>query len=68
MMIHPTQELEPPANPVRFMTLVRSAPFAPGSGDLWSCGPAGLWRALLSVLAHIGQSPRGVRYEYFDFA
>ncbi|HHW35204.1 MAG TPA: hypothetical protein GXX24_13850 [Paracoccus solventivorans] len=50
------------------MTLVRSAPFTPGSGDLWLCGPAGLWRALLSGLAHIGQSPRGVRYEYFDFA
>lgn len=48
--------------------LVRSSPFAPGSGDLWFCGPAGLRRALLGGLARLGQNPRRIRYDYFDFA
>lgn len=48
--------------------LVASAPFAVGDADLWSCGPEGLRRVVLSGLAALGQRPRRVRFERFDFA
>ena len=48
--------------------LGRSAPFPPGTADLWFCGPAGLRRAVLRGLDRLGQNPRQVRFEHFDFA
>ena len=48
--------------------LVRSAPFPPGTADLWFCGPAGLRRTVLGGLDRVGQNPRRVRFEHFDFA
>jgi predicted ferric reductase len=48
--------------------LVRSAPFPPGTADLWFCGPAGLRCAVLGGLERLGERPRRVRFEHFDFA
>lgn len=48
--------------------LVRAAPFALRGADMFFCGPAGLRRALVAGLAALGQGPRRLHYERFDFA
>ncbi|KAF0132371.1 MAG: oxidoreductase flavocytochrome subunit [Xanthobacteraceae bacterium] len=48
--------------------LIASAPFPVGRADLWFCGPKGLKDEVLEGLASLGQSPRKVRFEHFEFA
>lgn len=48
--------------------LIRSAPFPVREADLWFCGPASLKQAVLRGLERLGQTPRRVRFEYFEFA
>ncbi len=48
--------------------LNETAPFAVSEADLWFCGPTGLRRGILRGLRAIGQTPRRVRFEHFEFA
>lgn len=48
--------------------LVQNAPFAPRDADLWFCGPAGLKDSMVEGLAALGQMPRRLRFEHFEFA
>ncbi|GAA0283779.1 ferredoxin reductase family protein [Rhodovulum strictum] len=48
--------------------LIASAPFPVGEADLWFCGPTGLKDGILKGLAALGQAPRRVRFEHFEFA
>ena len=48
--------------------LVRSAPFPIASAELWFCGPEGLRATMLRDLRRLGQTPRRVRFEEFEFA
>ncbi len=48
--------------------LVESAPFAVRYADLWFCGPTGLKDGILEGLEALGQTPRRVRFERFEFA
>lgn len=48
--------------------LIRSTPFPVGAADLWFCGPTGLREGILKGLKTLGQQPRRVRFEQFDFA
>ena len=54
--------------PLTAERLVRSAPFPVGSADLWFCGPAGLKSEVMKGLGRLGQRPRRVRFERFEFA
>jgi predicted ferric reductase len=48
--------------------LIGSAPFPVGEADLWFCGPRGLKDGILKGLKALGQTPRRVRFEHFEFA
>lgn len=48
--------------------LTASTPFPVGTADLWFCGPTGLREDVLKGLAALGQTPKGIRYEHFEFA
>ncbi len=48
--------------------LIGSAPFPVSEADLWFCGPTGLKAGILKGLAALGQTPRRVRFEHFEFA
>lgn len=48
--------------------LIGSAPFPVSKADLWFCGPTGLKDGILKGLAALGQTPRRVRFEHFEFA
>lgn len=48
--------------------LVQTAPFAPREADLWFCGPQGLKDSMVEGLAALGQKPRRLRFEHFEFA
>lgn len=48
--------------------LIESAPFPVGEADLWFCGPTGLRGEILKGLKNLGQTPRRVRFEHFEFA
>jgi predicted ferric reductase len=48
--------------------LVTAAPFAVKNADLWFCGPTGLKDGILKGLNALGQMPRRVRFEQFEFA
>ncbi|WP_340107269.1 ferredoxin reductase family protein [Pikeienuella sp. HZG-20] len=48
--------------------LIETAPFAVGKADLWFCGPPGLKAGVLKGLKALGQTPRRVRFEHFEFA
>ncbi|MDB5526784.1 MAG: FAD-binding domain protein [Rhizobium sp.] len=39
----------------------------PGQADFWFCGPAPLRQALVRGLAKIGEKPRRIRFEQFEF-
>lgn len=41
--------------------------FKPGEADLWFCGPPQLRRAIEAGLKEMGQKPRRVEYERFEF-
>ena len=44
------------------------APFAVRDADLWFCGPKGLKDGILKGLKALDQTPRRVRFEYFELA
>ena len=44
------------------------APFPVRDADLWFCGPKGLKDGILKGLKALDQTPRRVRFEYFEFA
>ncbi len=48
--------------------LTELAPFAVRDADLWFCGPKGLKDGILKGLKALGQTPRQVRFEHFEFA
>ena len=48
--------------------LISIAPFAVKDTDLWFCGPTGLKDGILMGLKAMGQTPRRVRFEQFEFA
>ena len=48
--------------------LIGMAPFAVRDADLWFCGPKGLKDGILKGLKALDQTPRRVRFEYFEFA
>lgn len=48
--------------------LIGMAPFAVRDADLWFCGPKGLKDGILKGLKALAQTPRRVRFEYFEFA
>ncbi|WP_296641886.1 hypothetical protein [Roseinatronobacter sp.] len=48
--------------------LIGMAPFAVRDADLWFCGPKGLKDGTLKGLKALDQTPRRVRFEYFEFA
>ncbi len=48
--------------------LTGMAPFAVRDADLWFCGPDGLKNGILKGLSALGQTPRQVRFEHFEFA
>lgn len=48
--------------------LTEMAPFAVGDADLWFCGPKGLKDGIVKGLKALGQTPRRVRFEHFEFA
>ncbi len=48
--------------------MIETVPFTIAEADLWFCGPTGLKDGVLKRLKALGQSPRRVRFEYFDFA
>ena len=48
--------------------LISSAPFPVSDADLWFCGPTGLKDGILRGLKALGQEPRRVRFEHFEFA
>lgn len=47
--------------------LIGSAPFPVRKADLWFCGPTALKDGILKGLAALGQTPRRVRFEHFEF-
>lgn len=48
--------------------LIGTAPFPVRKADLWFCGPTSLKDGILKGLAALGQTPRRVRFEHFEFA
>lgn len=48
--------------------LTGMVPFAVRDADLWFCGPEGLKDGILKGLKALDQTPRRVRFEYFEFA
>jgi len=48
--------------------LIATATFPVSEADLWFCGPTGLKDGILKGLAALGQTPRRVRFEHFEFA
>lgn len=48
--------------------LISVAPFEVKDADLWFCGPTGLKNAIVKGLEALGQAPRRVRFEHFEFA
>jgi len=47
--------------------LIGSTPFTVSDADLWFCGPTGLKDGILKRLKALGQTPRRVRFEHFEF-
>jgi len=48
--------------------LIGTVPFPVGKADFWFCGPTGLKDGILKGLAALGQTPRRLRFEHFEFA
>lgn len=48
--------------------LTGSIPFPVSKVDLWFCGPSGLKGGILKGLTNLGQIPRRVHFEHFEFA
>ena len=48
--------------------LIGSVRFPVSDADLWFCGPTGLKDGILKDLRALGQTPRRVRFEHFEFA
>lgn len=47
--------------------LIAAVPFPVSEADFWFCGPTGLKHGILSGLRELGQIPRRVHFEYFEF-